>query len=107
MKTYRAKGIVWGKYWGGGSGGYEATPVKADSMDELHEKIHKLFDSKELDGGMGFERLTGATMLVEIEETITINGKEYSHIDYEDFFVGEVKTLEKDKYYEMTFGNEL
>jgi hypothetical protein len=87
---YIARGHAWGNYWGGGQGGYKAVTITADSMKELEQSILDGISDGSLDSGMGYESLVGAYMTVETIDTITKDGKEYTHSDYESRVYGDL-----------------
>ena len=51
--TYKAKGMVLGNYWGGGSGAYSTILFETDSKEELLEKANKSLNDGSIDSGMG------------------------------------------------------
>lgn len=68
--TYSAKGYVYGKMWGGGTGYYESKSfMNYKSLKPLFKDINKAFKNGSLDGGMGFETLIGAYMNIETKDT--------------------------------------
>ena len=78
--TYEvSKGLVYGEYWSGGEGAYtvntEARLCKADTLEELKEKLESM---KSIDGGMGFENELGGYFFVSVIETIEIDGVDYT-----------------------------
>ena len=86
-QKYYAEGYCWGKYWGGGEGGYEATHYEADSLEALKEMINVGIDDGSIDGGMGFEQMLGARMSlrsvtwVEIADSNGFDG-EYQKVEH-------------------------
>lgn len=92
--SYVAKGQVWGNAWGGGKIGYASKTVKAYSLKELREKILAGIKNGSLDSGMGYESVYGAVMEVKTIATITVNGEEYEHIDYEVNAYGDIDEKE-------------
>jgi len=77
MLTYKANGMVLGKLWGGGIGGYPAEILTADNLTELDKQIERGIEDGSLDGGMGFESLIGAMMSIETIDSRTIDGKKF------------------------------
>ena len=78
--TYKASGAVFGDLWGGSSGGYPAREVRADTIEQLKEKIRTMISTGELDSGMGFRNLRGALMeITTIEQLTHENGKTYTN----------------------------
>ena len=90
MIIYKASGIVLGHLWGGGSGGYPAHEIRANSLRELREEIEEQLKSGSLDSGMGYESLIGALMCIETIDTRVIDGKTFIAVDYEDEFFGDL-----------------
>lgn len=91
---YFADGYCWGRLWGGGEGGYEATQYEASNLETLREMINTGIKDGTIDGGMGFERMLGALMNIRQVSVIEIVGSE--------FFSGEYKRV---SYLEQeTFG---
>lgn len=62
IKKYRASGYVYGKYWGGGSGAYQAENYKNDNIEELRKEINKDVETGAIDSGMGYQEVLGAIM---------------------------------------------
>jgi hypothetical protein len=76
--TYSSKGIVLGHLWGGGKGGYKARPINGKTkLNELIIEAKKMLADGSLDGGMGFECLTGAVLIIDKVEKRMIKGKEF------------------------------
>lgn len=86
-KSYSAEGIVWGRLWGGGKGGYAARKLYATSKSELYRKIENALDDGSLDSGMGYEHLLGAVMVIITKTTITVGGDLFTNESsyFEDF----------------------
>jgi len=84
---FYAEGYCWGKYWGGGEGGYEATQYEAKTMQELEEMINSGIKDGSIDGGMGFEQMLGARMSlrsvthIEIKDSNGFDG-EYQKVEH-------------------------
>lgn len=89
--TYEASGAVVGSLWGGGIGSYPTVTIRADTLAELHTQAQSLFESGELDGGMGFESLVSAYLDVKEIETREIDGKVFTAIEYSDLYLGDEK----------------
>lgn len=96
MKTYKAKGIVWGKYWGSGEGGYASEPLEANTKQGLLKQANKMLKDGSLDSGMGYESLIGAVLKVETIETITQNNKEYVNTEYDFVIIGDMNSDTED-----------
>lgn len=92
--TFKAYGYVYGKYWGGGEGAYPSTVISADTKKELIETAKKGLDGS-LDGGMGYEKLIGAILLIEKITTIEVDGETYEKKDSEIVFIGELTQQQK------------
>ena len=95
-KKYIAKGLVYGKYWGGGFGAYQARELKAKTKKSLLKEALKGLKSGTLDSGMGFEYLKGVLLNIQEVETVNIKGKEYSRSEYITEFAGELTEQEQD-----------
>ena len=85
--TYKSKGFVYGYLWGGGEGSYAAKKLTADTERTLLKKAVKGLDGS-LDGGMGFESLIGAILYIEKVTTTVIDGKEFTHSDFDTKLIG-------------------
>jgi hypothetical protein len=99
-KKYNSAGIVLGKLWGGGIGGYKATDIEAKTRAELIKKAKKMLDDGSLDDGMGFEYLRGALLTIRETETIEHNGKEYHRVEPEYMIIGKITSAEKQQLYD-------
>ena len=97
MKTYSGKGIVWGHLWGGGTGGYPSKKLTAETREALVAEAEQRLKDGSLDGGMGFESLYGAVIVVVETEVVVIEGKEFTHTDREFEILGKLSEEELDK----------
>ncbi|MBW1973787.1 MAG: hypothetical protein JRI44_13275 [Deltaproteobacteria bacterium] len=95
MKKYQSTGVVYGKLWGGGFGGYPARKLESKTKTGLIKKAEKMLDGS-LDSGMGFEYLKGALLSIEEIETIRKNEKDYQRSEFESCFIGELDEEEQD-----------
>ena len=100
MKTYKSSGIVYGNFWGGGEGAYQAEnlPYKRDpykSKKALLKEATEMLDGR-LDSGMGYESLIGAMLEIEEIETIKKNGKQFTRSEFETVFIGDLTDKQKD-----------
>jgi hypothetical protein len=82
-KTYEViKGLVYGTYWGGGSGCYSISKnvigLIADTPDELRDIVTKQMNESSIDGGMGFQSEDGFILSIKEVDTITLKDKDYS-----------------------------
>lgn len=93
-KQYKASGLVYGKYWGGGEGAYQSEKYQAETVKELDKMINKGVKDGTIDSGMGYENVLGAVMEIEIIETIAKNDKEYSNSEFETESYGDL-TIEQ------------
>jgi len=99
MKTnYKAKGLVYGKYWGGGEGSYTAVDLHGKNKAKMLSEAEKNIDA--LDDGMGYETVLGAIYIVEKITTITVNFKEFNNSEFETEFIGDL-TEEQREFLEM------
>lgn len=96
--TYSAKGIVYGKYWGGGSGWYAARTYRDyDSLAKLKTAIKKDYKSGRLDSGMGYESLLGALMIITIHKKMIADGTIWGRDEEIKFKLGK---FNEDDYYD-------
>jgi len=95
LKKYKAKGFVHGRYWGGGKGSYKANNVYAETKDALIKKINDGIANGTLDGGMGYETVLGAIMVITTITTITYEGKPYTNEETEVEFFGNLSDDDK------------
>ena len=103
IKTFSASGFVYGYCWGGGEGAYKMKNITANSLDELLTKANNGIADGSLDGGMGFESLVGAMMLIKEETKTFIEGKPYINTEYSVEFVGELNDEQLDFLNEIDF----
>lgn len=95
MKTnYKATGKVYGKYWGGGEGSYQAVQLHGKNKQKMLSEAEKNLDA--LDDGMGYETVLGAMYEVETITTITKDGKEYNNSEFETVFLGDLTEEQQD-----------
>jgi len=95
-KTYKAKGLCYGRYWGGGSGSYRAENYSSKSLEQLESDILQGIKDGSIDSGMGYEKVIGAVMDIETIETVTIDGKEFVHSEYETELYGDLSEDEQE-----------
>lgn len=103
--TYKAKGLVYGNYWGGGRGSYQATTLENDDYKALIKEAKQLLKSGGLDGGMGFESLIGALLDIETTTTTEIDGKTFTNREYEQEFIGKLTPKEEQFLLDVHFSN--
>lgn len=92
--TYRSAGLVYGNYWGGGSGAFASCKYQNDDIEKMRTEIIKDIESGAIDSGMGYENVKGALMTIEKIETIEIDGKAYTNSEYEEEFFGDLSEKE-------------
>ena len=102
--SYKAKGLVYGHLWGGGEGAYPSKTLTSKTTKGLLKQAHKGLDGS-LDGGMGFESLTGALLNVTKTTKITIKEKEFINEESGIVFVGNL-TEEQQDFLEEVYYNE-
>ena len=86
---YYSTGYVWGKYWGGGEGGYKAENLGPyDTLAELEADATAMVKSGSLDSGMGYESLIGALLLVTHTRTIEVEGEHWTNEQSEMIEIG-------------------
>lgn len=94
--TYKADGIVYGKYWGGGEGAYKAERYHADTLERLTADIEKDIESGAIDSGMGYEKVLGALMYIDTITDVMIDGKVFSNVTTESHFFGNITEKQQD-----------
>lgn len=94
-KYFTQSGVVIGKMYGGGKGQYNARNFKADSIEELKEKLQKAFELGSLDSGFGFEKLLAAGVQIVTERHVDIDGLDFSNRTYENYVIGDVDLFEE------------
>jgi len=95
MKRYKSTGVVLGNLWGGGIGAYPSEELEAKTKKGLISKAKRMLETGGLDGGMGFDGLNSAILMIEEIETTTKNGKKYQRSEYEEGFIGKSSDLDK------------
>lgn len=93
---FKARGLVLGNYWGGGSGSYNSKPLTAQTKVELLEMANKALNDGSLDSGMGYESLIGGILEITKITTKIIDGKEFINEEHEIEFIGTLKENEED-----------
>ena len=88
--SYRAEGLVYGQYWGGGKGSYDSKKFSADDLQVLLDAIDASLKDGSLDSGMGYECLIGAIMEITTITTTEIQGLVFTNEQYEDHFFGDL-----------------
>lgn len=88
VTKYIAQGVVYGNYWGGGSGTYSSKIIYANSSEDLNLQIHKGIEDGSLDWGMGYERLLAAAMNITVINTIVFEDEEYVNEQYYTQYFG-------------------
>jgi len=104
-KVYSAKGVVYGKCWGGGYGSYASQDLQSSSLKGLMAEAKKGLEKGWLDGGMGFDSLKGALLEIEAIETIIIKDKAYSRSEYTTEFIGDLTEKEQDFLQEQLYND--
>lgn len=88
--AYKAKGLVYGRYWGGGEGSYRAERYHADDLKTLEEQINDGVKTGSIDSGMGYERVLGAIMEITTIRTIEKGGRSFVNEESELKFFGDL-----------------
>ncbi len=101
---YNSKGLVYGKFWGGGTGAYESEKLTNTNKNELLNEAEEMLKSGLLDSGMGFESLIGAILDIETIELITIDNKVYSRSEYEIITIGNITDEQENFLVETYYG---
>lgn len=102
MITYKASGIVLGNYWDGGSGGYTAKTLMANTLPDLKQQILAGIADGSLDSGMGYESLIGAAMNIKMIDKREIDGKIFTAIESNIEFFGDLSAEQEDFLIEAT-----
>jgi hypothetical protein len=100
---FKATGLVYGNYWGGGSGSYPSVKLEGNTKEELLELAKTKLASGALDGGMGYERLIGAMLNIKQITTKVIDGKDFVNEETETEFIGD---LTEDNMNFLEYGND-
>jgi len=95
-KRYKAEGVVLGHLWGGGEGSYKATSITANTQEELLAKANEMLENGSLDGGMGFESLLGAFLIITTTKFIMYKGEDYSREEQETELLGDLDEKQQD-----------
>ena len=95
--TYDANGIVFGNYWGGGQGWFESKPYSDYiNLKKLYNNIKMDLESGALDGGMGYERLLGAELVITTQTVIKFNNQQIKYWNSFRKEFGDYKQMEND-----------
>jgi hypothetical protein len=92
---FKSTGLVYGSYWGGGKGAYSARKLSADTKEELIKKATEGLDGS-LDGGMGFESLIGALLIITKTTSILHGDKVFRNEEIDEEFIGNLTEEEQD-----------
>jgi len=95
-KEYKANGLVYGKYWGGGEGSYQAESYQSKTKKGLDKLINKGVNDGSIDSGMGYQEILGAFMIVEKIITIKKDGEEYKRSEHNGEFYGNLAEKQQD-----------
>lgn len=94
--TWSASGVVIGKDFYGNMGSYPTKNYSGvDTKEQLLEKINTDFADNSLDAGFGFNRLLAARMHVCMKHTIVIDGKDYTHEEWQNVDIGDTSLIDK------------
>lgn len=93
---FKARGLVLGNYWGGGSGSYPAKSLTANTKEELLELANKALNNGSLDSGMGYDSLIGGILEITKITTVIIDDKEFTNEEHEIEFIGTLKVDEEE-----------
>lgn len=94
--TWSASGVVIGKDFYGNVGSYPTNNYASfDTKEHLLEKINLDFADNSLDAGFGFDRLLAARMHVCMKHTIVIDGKDYTHEEWQNVDIGDTSLIDK------------
>lgn len=101
--TYKAEGLVYGKYWGGGEGAYKAESYHADTLEKLTADIMKDIESGAIDSGMGYEKVLGAYMIIDTITDLDVDGKIFSNVETDGQFFGDLDEKQQDFLLDCSF----
>lgn len=88
-QTWTSTGVVLGNLWGGGQGTYQARKMySALSKEQLLERVKAALENGSLDGGMGFESLVGAYIIIKTTTQIVYKGEPYFNNRHEALYLG-------------------
>jgi len=93
---FRATGLVYGLYWGGGRGIYSSINFYGDTVEEIELKANKALDDGSIDSGMGFESIKGALLNVVEITAIEIEGHIFTNESESELVIGELTDAEID-----------
>ncbi len=93
--SFKTNGLVYGKFWGGGEGSYQARKIEGYSKEYIIEQAEKGLDGS-LDAGMGYESLLGAILDITKTTTVMIDGKSFENEETETVFVGKLTDKQKE-----------
>ena len=94
VKTY---GFVFGRYWGGGEGASDMSKETFDSIEEMEQYYYSLKDYDFLDAVMGYEKVLGALIYVELHDTIEKDDREWHCVSSDGcFFIGDLTDKQED-----------
>ena len=94
--TYEATGLVLGNLWGGGKAAYPAAKLEGPNRTALLIEAETRLANGSLDSGMGFESLCGALLEIGQSTFVTLNGKLFVNIEFENIFIGPLSEQDKD-----------
>ena len=95
-ETYTASGLVYGLYWGGGSGCYPSINFHSDTYENLMNQINKALEDESIDSGMGFESIKGAFIEILVTTVIEIENIPFKNVESTNDFVGDLTEEEQD-----------
>ena len=85
-----AKGVIYGNYWGGGSGSYPSINFYGETIEEIELKANKALEDGSIDSGMGFESIKMALLYVTTITSIEIKGHTFSHEEETTLMIGDI-----------------
>jgi hypothetical protein len=103
-EVYSAEGVVFGNYWGGGSGSYASKRLSGYSTEEalLKDAERKIGDGS-LDSGMGYESLIGARLEITKTVVITLDGEDFVNTSTVGHFIGDLTEEQMDFLDQVAF----
>lgn len=94
--TWSASGVVVGRDFCGRLGSYPTKNYSGvDTKEQLLEKINTDFANNSLDAGFGFACQLAARMHVCMKHTIVIDGKDYTHEEWQNVDMGNTILIDK------------
>ena len=95
MKKYKITGLVYGNFWEGVEGSYQAKTLIGINKKELLNEAKRLLKTGELANEMGYENLIGALLTLTTTTTKIIDDKIFTNEEYKNLFIGKLTSKQK------------